>query len=134
MTTSNIEIKVSIDGAVETAQLICDEKTVSITLVLKNEKKKTYTGSDFYKCFGHVRKDNPNIKFLCKGSKINVHTSSMSSQMSMGLKAYELTLGKTASFSDVIYIFDYDENNLTNNPEEQRDFFMRWIHSEKKDT
>lgn len=134
MTTSNIEIKISINGTIQNAQLICDQKTISITLALKNEKKKTYTGSDFYKCFGRVREDNPNIKFLCKGSKINVHTSSMSSQMSMGLKAYELTLGKTASLSDVVYIFDFDENNLTNNPVEQRDFFIKWINSEKKDT
>lgn len=129
---SNVEIIIFSNGIKETAQLICDNRAISITLVLKkNNIRKTYTDSDFYRCFGRVREDNTNIQFLCKGSKINVHTSSMSSQMSLGLKAYELTLGKASSTNDVIYIFDYDENNLTNNPSEQRDFYMKWIKSEK---
>jgi hypothetical protein len=57
----------------------------------------------------------------------------MSAQMSRGLKAYELTLGKAASLSDVIYIFDYDEHNLTNDSAEQRAFFRKWIETEKND-
>ncbi|WP_310810902.1 hypothetical protein [Pseudomonas sp. N3-W] len=92
---------------------------------------KIYKDTDFYKCFGRVRQENPGIQFLCKGAKINVHPSSMSSQMSLGLKAYELMLGKEASLTDVVYIFDYDETNLTNNPEEQRAFYLKWIDSEK---
>jgi hypothetical protein len=55
----------------------------------------------------------------------------MSSQMSLGLKAYELTLGKAPSLTDVVYIFDYDENNLTNDPNEQRSFYRCWIESVK---
>ena len=51
----------------------------------------------------------------------------MSSQMSLGVKAYELTLGKQALRSDLVSIFDYEENNLTNEPKVQEDFFMRWL-------
>ena len=128
---SQVQLTISIDGTKEPAQLICDSKIVSITFAMKNGFNKTYTDTNFYRCFGRVRKDKPHIQFLCKGSKVNVHPSSMSAQMSLGLKAYELTLGKKPSANDVIYIFDYDENNLTNDPEEQRNFYQKWIESEK---
>ncbi|MFS2072416.1 hypothetical protein ACEN9D_27045 [Pseudomonas sp. CT11-2] len=128
---SKVEITISIDGIKEVANLICDNKETTITFTMKNGFNKKYSDSDFYRCFARVREDNPNIQFLCKGSKINVHPSSMSSQMSLGLKAYELTLGKASSLTDVVYIFDYDESNLTNDPNEQRSFYRCWIESEK---
>ncbi|MGE7963571.1 hypothetical protein ACQKPC_14565 [Pseudomonas sp. NPDC089918] len=128
---SKVEITISIDDTKEIANLICDNKDVTITFTMKNGFNKTYSDSDFYRCFARVREDNPNIQFLCKGSKINVHPSSMSSQMSLGLKAYELTLGKASSLTDVVYIFDYDDNNLTNDPNEQQSFYRCWIESEK---
>lgn len=130
--TSEVKLTISIDGTKETAQLICDSKAVSINFVMGNGFNKTYTDTNFYRCFGRVREDNPHIKFLCKGSKINVHPSSMSAQMSLGLKAYELTIGKKASPDDIVQIFDYDENNLTNDPGEQRNFYRKWIESEKE--
>ena len=129
--TATVEITISIGDTKETAKLICNKKDVTITFIMKNGFNKTYSDSDFYRCFARVREDNPNIQFLCKGSKINVHPSSMSSQMSLGLKAYELTLGKASSLTDVVYIFDYDDNNLTNDPNEQRSFYRYWIESEK---
>jgi hypothetical protein len=129
--TCEVKVVISINGSKETAQLICDSKTVSITFVMNNGFKKTYMDTNFYRCFGKVREDNPNINFLCKGSKINVHPSSMSSQMSLGLKSYELTMGKKASDDDLIYIFDFEESNLTNDPADQRNFYMQWIESEK---
>ena len=49
--------------------------------------------------------------------------------MSAGLVAYEMTLGKQASREDIVHIFDYEENNLTNNPKEQIDFFKMWLAS-----
>ena len=128
---SKVEITISIGNKREIANFICDNKDVTITFTMKNGFSKTYSGGDFYRCFACVREDNPNIQFLCKGSKINVHPSSMSSQMSLGLKAYELTLGKASSLTDVVYIFDYDDNNLTNDPNEQRNFYKCWIESEK---
>ncbi|KNH48030.1 hypothetical protein [Pseudomonas lini] len=126
-----VEITISIDDTKEIANLTCDNKSVTIIFTMKNDFNKIYSDSNFYKCFARLREDNPNIQFLCKGSKINVHPSSMSSQMSLGLKAYELTLGKTSSLNDVVYIFDYEDNNLTNDPHEQLSFYRRWIESEK---
>ena len=43
--------------------------------------------------------------------------------MTAGLKAYELKMGEQARRSDLVNIFDYDDNNLTNNPSKQNVFW-----------
>ena len=53
----------------------------------------------------------------------------MASQMSAGLVAYELTLGKQASQDDIVHIFDYEEHGLTNDPQDQIEFFKEWLAS-----
>lgn len=126
-----VEITIERNGKKEIAQLDCDNKSVTIKLTMQNGFCKIYSDSDFYRCFARIREDNSDVKFLCKGAKINVHPSSMSSQMSLGLKAYELTLGQAPDLSDVIYIFDYEENNLTNDPKEQQTYFKKWIETKK---
>ena len=88
-------------------------------------------GNDLYSCLANLRNQLPDITFLCKGSKINVHPSRSTRQMTSGLMAYELTMGKQARRSDLVNIFDYDNNNLTNNPDEQNIFFEEWIKSLK---
>ncbi len=91
--------------------------------------KKTYHGDDIYTCLAKIRADFPHINFLCKGAKINVKPSRMSSQMSAGLVAYEMTLGKPASRDDIVNIFEFEESDLTNNPSEQIAFFKKWLAS-----
>lgn len=49
--------------------------------------------------------------------------------MSSGLLAYELTLGKQAFRENLVNIFDYDAEGVTNDPLVQREFFERWIKS-----
>ena len=111
------------------AVLLCNSEHPSITFIMENSDRSSYLGDDFYKCFGHLRADHPDVIFLCKGAKVNVHPSTMSSQMTMGLKAYELTMGKHAQRSDIVNIFDYEENNLTNEPKIQQEFFLKWFES-----
>ncbi|WP_248751494.1 hypothetical protein [Pseudomonas sp. MWU15-20650] len=91
--------------------------------------KKLYQGKDLYVCLAKVRADFPHITFLCKGAKINVKPSRMASQMSAGLVAYEMTLGKQATNENIVHLFDYEEENLTNDPQEQIDFFKQWLAS-----
>lgn len=124
---SEFKIIVEKEHAIKDVVLICDSEKISITLSLDGLSPKTYTGKNFYHCFGLIRKDNPLATFFCKGSKLNVHPSSLSSQMSLGLKAYELTIGAEPSLKDVVSIFDYENENLTNSPELQREFFLQWI-------
>ncbi len=130
---NTIEISIIKDDQRQIAILLCDSKHLSITFAMENGYQKSYSGDDFYKCLGNVRRDHRDIIFLCKGAKINVHPSSMSSQMSLGVKAYELTQGKRASLDDIVNIFDYEENNLTNDPDVQKEFFLRWFWSEIAD-
>lgn len=127
---NRVKIPIIRNGKRQKAELLCDSKDLSITISMADGYKKSYSGSDFYKCFGNIRKDLSDITFLCKGAKINVHPSSMSSQMTQGVKAYELTIGKYASRSDLVNIFDYEDTNLTNDPKEQEDFFIKWVYSE----
>ena len=53
----------------------------------------------------------------------------MASQMSGGMVAYELTLGKRATREDLVNIFDFEEHNLTSDPNEQYNFYKEWITS-----
>ncbi|MFW0754935.1 hypothetical protein ACN1C3_09285 [Pseudomonas sp. H11T01] len=126
----SVEVTIIRNNKRQNAKLVCDTKKLTIDLIMENGFSKVYTGSDFYDCLSHIRADHRDITFLCKGAKINVHPSSMSSQMSLGIKAYELTLGKAPSLSDVVSIFDYEENNLTNDPEIQKGFYRLWLETD----
>lgn len=117
------------NGNKKRINLACDPVAISITIDLGGGPKKTYFGSDFYKCFAALRKDNDGLIFYCKGAKINVHPSSMASQMSLGLKAYELVIGKEPSIDDLVFIFDYEEKDLSSDPDEQRQFYLSWMAS-----
>lgn len=99
----------------------------TLTISLKNGLRKTYTALDLYDSFGLARMDLKDIKFLCKGAKINVHTSGMSSHMSNGLVAYELTMGRSGG--ELVHIFNHEENDITNDIQEQHDFCKRWADS-----
>ncbi|WP_130904167.1 hypothetical protein [Pseudomonas sp. Sample_22] len=124
-----IEIPVIKKNNNETATIECDRINLSLKLTIENDISKQYSAYDLFVCFGLLRADNPEIKFLCKGSKLNVHPSRMSSQMSKGLAAYELTLGKPSDEDDTIRIFDYEDQDITNNIEDQIKFYKKWLES-----
>ncbi|MFB3303789.1 hypothetical protein [Pseudomonas sp. AMR01] len=121
------EITMIKNGIRETAIIEYEGGRPTLYLLLDGEKRKTYTAMDLFDCFGLMRADLKDIKFLCKGAKINVHTSGMSSHMSNGLVAYEMTMGIPEG--ELVHIFSYDESNLTNDIQEQRDFCQRWAES-----
>ncbi|MBX8513050.1 hypothetical protein K5D34_25500 [Pseudomonas cichorii] len=96
-----------------------------------DDLSKTCHGESLFSCFIELRRELSNIKFFCKGAKKNVHPSRMSSQMSSGLMAYELEIGKQALRKNMVNIFDYEENDLTNDPDIQSEFFANWMKSLK---
>jgi len=53
----------------------------------------------------------------------------MTSQMANGLVAYELRTGYATEEEDTVRIFDYEENDLTNNIEDQKSFYTSWLKS-----
>lgn len=129
---NTIEISIIVNEKLEKASLICDRQNRELTFLMANDVRRTYKEEDIYECLGLLRADFPNIKFLCKGAKISVHTSRMSSQMSAGVLAYEVTLGKSTEDEDIVNIFDYEDTDITNNIEEQRKYYKKWIESLSK--
>lgn len=124
-----IEISINANGVTQKAAIECDRQNPTLTYILKNGLRKTYTAHDLYVCLGLLRADFPDTKFLCKGAKLNVYPSRMSSQMSAGVVAYELHMGKPAELEDIVNIFDYEENDITQDIQQQRDYYKRWIES-----
>lgn len=123
------KIKVVIENQVTEVTVKYDVDNLVMTFSEADNFKKFYQGKDIYACLAKIRADFPHIKFLCKGAKINVMPSRMASQMSAGLVAYEMAIGRPASRDDIVNIFDHEENNLTNNPQEQINFFKEWLAS-----
>nr|WP_081502760.1 hypothetical protein [Pseudomonas sp. GM21] len=123
------EIATHSDGITDRSIIEYGREGALSTLRLRSNPNKTYKAHDLFECLGLLRADFPETKFLCKGAKINVYPSRMSSQMSAGLVAYELRLGIPAEDEDIVRIFDYEETNLTNNIQRQREFYTRWIES-----
>ncbi|MEH6354332.1 hypothetical protein [Pseudomonas sp. 3JA] len=127
MTSRNV--KIEIDGVVKNAVFECDQKTTAMTVMMPDGLVKKYAAADLYLCLGMVRRDFPDVKFLCKGAKVNVFPSRMSSQMAGGVVAYEVRWGEAAGKNDIVNIFDYEDKDLTSDIAEQADFHRRWLHS-----
>lgn len=121
------EITIIKNGVRETALIEYEGGTPSLHILFSDGIRKTYTALDLYDSFGVLRADLNDIVFLCKGAKINVHTSGMSSHMSNGLVAYEMTIGQPEG--ELVHIFTYEENDLTNDIQEQHDFCQTWAES-----
>ncbi|EZI26236.1 hypothetical protein [Pseudomonas extremaustralis] len=123
------EINIIKNGIRESAVIEYEGGKPTLHLLLNNGVRKTYTALDLFDSFGLMRADMKDIKFLCKGAKISVHTSGMSSHMSNGLVAYELTMGNPDG--ELVHIFAYEESDLTNDIQEQHDFCRSWAESVK---
>ncbi|CRM45317.1 hypothetical protein [Pseudomonas sp. 31 E 6] len=121
------EIIIINNGVRESALLEYEGGKPTLTLLLNNGLRKTYTALDLFNSFGLMRAELKEISFLCKGAKMNVHPSGMSSHMSNGLVAYELTMGNPDG--EFVHIFAYEERDLTNDIKKQHEFCQRWSES-----
>jgi hypothetical protein len=127
--SKSIEIFINTCGVTEKVLIECDRRNLTLVFTMKNGLRKTYTAHDLYECFGLLRADFPEIKFLCKGAKLNVHPSRMASQMAGGIVAYELHMGLPTVAEDVVNIFAFEEQDITTDIQQQRDFYKRWLAS-----
>lgn len=125
----NQKISILTENGLETAILKCTTHPATINITLKNGWTKKIDGLDLYQCLGKIIKERTDIRFLCKGAKLNVRPSSMSSQMSSGVAAYEYKLGSEVSREDIVNIFDYEDEGIINDPQLQTDYFFRWLES-----
>jgi len=102
---------------------------------IDNTINKVFLGSDYFVSLNKLRDWVYEWEYLypmCKGSLINVYPSRMSRQMSKGIKAYNLTLGKQTKENDLIDIFDSVDISQTDNlstVQEQKEYYINWIKS-----
>jgi hypothetical protein len=129
MNTRNIKIINS--RAVEIAEVLYALAPATLSVNFADGSSIKSSGNNLFECFSQIRTSLPRIVFLCKGAKRNVYPSRMSSQMAGGLLAYELKLGEQALKKDIVNIFDYEESDIVESPEEQAIFFKKWLNSLK---
>ncbi|MDU9036282.1 hypothetical protein NHG95_24410 [Pseudomonas corrugata] len=127
MSGSNVVVEVN--GVTKSVRFECERKTLSMMVTMPDGVTRSYTDVDFYYCLGKVRQEFPNVRFLCKGAKINVHPSRVSSQMASGIVAYELRWGEPADEGDIVNIFDYEDKGLVTDIQKQSDYYQGWLQS-----
>ena len=94
----------------------------------------TTTAEDYFAALCNIRQqlETRGILLRCYGASKNVYPSGMGRDMSLGLKAYKLTLGQPAKTSDLVFIFDTDANVIPASVSEQVVFFETWLASLKQ--
>ena len=127
---NNIEIQnieILNNGKVEKSKLFLLEIEDEINLKIEIENMVYFSKSDN---IVELRKklELNNIYLLCNASAINVYPSLMQKEFG-GTKAYKLQMGKQATLSDVVDIFDYDSELKIGSVKEQEEFFESWIES-----
>ncbi|KTT28881.1 hypothetical protein [Pseudomonas rhizoryzae] len=122
-----IEVDAIKDGKREKLTIFYITHPPTVNLRLSDGKEITSEGSTIFDAFMKIRKKLPEFIFQCKGAQLNVHPSSMSSQMSNGLAAYELQLGKPARRDDIVNIFAPAQVDEAIDPDIQVEFFKKWL-------
>ena len=134
---NNIEIQnieILNNGKVEKNKLFLLEIEDEINLKIEIERTIYFSKSDnIFDSVVELRKklELKNIYLLCNASLINVYPSVMQKEFGR-TKAYKLQMGKQATLSDVVDIFDYDSELKIGSVKEQKEFFESWIESLRK--
>ena len=129
------EINIINNGKIEKNKLflseIEEEIEDEINLKIEIERAIYFSKSDnIFDSVVELRKklELNNIYLLCNASVINVYPSGMQKEFG-GTKAYKLQMGKQATLSDVVDIFDYDSELKIGSIKEQEEFYENWIES-----
>lgn len=111
-------------------EAIDDEDMVLIEVEFET-KKFAFKGENFFHALLDLRREfeKNNIQIMCNGAAKSVYPSSMQVWMGTGRTAYKLYTGKKAKLSDVVDIFDCDEDLEFVNIEEQSKFYDEWFKS-----
>ena len=128
------EINIINNGKIEKNKLFLSEIEDEINLKIEIERTIYFSKSDnIFDSIVELRKklELNNIYLLCNASVINVYPSVMQKEFG-GTKVYKLQMGKQATLSDVVDIFDYDSELKIVSVKEQEEFFESWIESLRK--
>ena len=128
------DIEIVNNGKIEKNKLFLSEIEDEINLKIEIEKAIYFSKSDnIFDSVVELRKklELNNIYLLCNASVINVYPSGMQKEFG-GTKAYKLQMGKQATLSDVVDIFDYDSELKIGSVKEPEEFYENWIESLRK--
>lgn len=131
---SNIEIQnieILNNGKVEKSKLFLLEIEDEINLKIEIENMVYFSKSDnIFDSVVELRKklELNNIYLLCNASVVNIYPSGMQKEFG-GTKAYKLQMGKQAALTDVVDIFDYDNELKIGSVKEQEEFYKNWLES-----
>lgn len=97
------------------------------------EKHIGASGTDFFKALITIRLalEKEGLTPLCYGASLNVYPSSMSTEMSSGLMAYKMEMGKPALSKDIVRIFDQGPDIVPSSVKQQKIFLKDWRASLK---
>ena len=128
------DIEIINNGKIEKNKLFLLEFEDEIKLKIEIERTIYSSKSDnIFDSVVELRKklELKNIYLLCNASTINVYPSVMQKEFG-GTKVYKLQMGKQATLSDVVDIFDYDNGLKIGSVKEQEEFYENWIESLRK--
>jgi len=123
------DIEIINNGKIEKNKLFLSEIEDEINLKIEIERTIYFSKSDnIFDSVVELRKklELKNIYLLCNASVINVYPSGMQKEFG-GTKAYKLQMGKQATLTDVVDIFDYDNGLKIGSVKEQEEFYENWI-------
>ncbi|HEY8991376.1 MAG TPA: hypothetical protein VIM46_05330, partial [Luteolibacter sp.] len=89
------------------------------------------SASDYFDAFSRIREqlETEHLIPFCYGASLNVFPSGMARDMSAGLSAYRLAMGRHASREDLVRIFDAGPDVIPSSVANQRKHFDDWIQS-----
>lgn len=111
-------------------EAIDDNNMVFLEINFEGEKI-SFKGENFFQALLDLRREleKNEIQIICNGAAKNVYPSRMQLSMGTGIKAYKMYIGKQAKMSDVVNIFDCDEELDFVKIEEQSNFYDEWLRS-----
>jgi hypothetical protein len=87
--------------------------------------------ADYFEAFCKIRAqlESDHLIPFCYGASLNVFPSGMSRDMSAGMTAYRLTLGKRPGRGDLVRIFDEGADVIPASVALQKEHFNDWLKS-----
>jgi hypothetical protein len=103
--------------------------TVCRIILRFDESEIEASDRDFFEAFCRVREQLEKVGLhpLCYGAGRNVYPSGMCRDMSDGLKAYRMRMGRMAGMVDLVSIFDSGPDVDPASVKAQKEFFDRWL-------
>ena len=91
------------------------------------------SATDYFEAFSQIRLQLEPARLIpfCYGASLNVFPSGMARDMSSGLSAYRLTIGRTTSKDALVRIFDSGPDVIPASVANQKEYFNDWLKSPK---